>query len=61
MKCKNCVRGVVIIPEIRITKEMAIDSGFPEMEGEIYEPQHYENCPCCDGYYENCLVCLSEA
>lgn len=58
-KCTNCENGFVPMGmELRVTRDMAIDAGFPEMEGELIDTTTWSViCPCCHGDYDNCERC----
>jgi hypothetical protein len=58
--CRNCYRGRVPIGVHYVTREMALDAGMPELEGQIAETET-EQCQCCDGNWQNCERCSSEA
>lgn len=52
--CPDC-NGVgeveVLIPETRVSRDMAIDAGYPYMEGYIYQEAsvYTDTCPTCNG------------
>lgn len=62
-KCKNCDKGFIIIQQpiqILVNHDMAVDAGYPEMEGQVWisgSDDSYEPCDCCNGNWECCENC----
>jgi hypothetical protein len=55
-ECRNCDQGFIPTGVFCVTHDMAIDAGYPGMEGIIYETG-YTECECCEGNWQDCPRC----
>ena len=61
--CKNCQEGNVPYENvIYVSRDMAIDAGFLDMEGTIYSKEiQWFMCDCCKGDYQCCERCRKQS
>lgn len=65
MICASCEgAGVICVGEYteRVSREMAMDAGMPDLEGAPFSTQYiWDQCPCCMGEPWQCYQCSEEA